>query len=76
MTVRIVALALCLPLQVWACPFCDQGGFDAARFILSVFVPMAIAGAFVLVAVLRFRRVSPPDDPSRRIFDAERRSPR
>lgn len=69
---RLVTLAgLWFPLSVFACPFCDQGGFDAARFILSVFVPVAVAGALVLVAVLRFRKTSPGQDPSRRIFEAE-----
>jgi len=69
----IAAIAVCFHTSAFGCPFCDQGGVDAARFIVAVFIPFALAMLFVLAAVLRHGKTNPSRDPSRRIFEAENR---
>lgn len=66
---------LFLSKSALACPFCDQGGIDAAKFILSVFVPFAIGVAFILFAVRRLNKAKSSIDPSQKIFDAEKEKP-
>ena len=58
-----------------ACPFCDQGGVDAAKFILSVFIPFAVGVVFILFAVRRLNKNKSSVDPSQKIFDAEKEKP-
>lgn len=68
-----IAIAAFTHQSAFGCPFCDQGGVDAARFILAVFIPFAVATGFILAAVLRRAKTQPSGDPSQRIFDAENR---
>lgn len=73
--ISMVMLLILMQRGALACPFCDQGGVDAAKFILAVFVPFAAAALFILLAVRRISRKMPSRDPSHRIFEAEGKKP-
>lgn len=62
---------LLIPALAEACPFCDQGGVDAAKFILAVFGSFSFAVLFVLFAVRRGAKNRPSKDPNRTLFEAE-----
>lgn len=72
MFARLIGLFFLISAELFACPFCDQGGTDAALFILAVFIPFAAAIVFVILAIRRLEAKSPPSDPSRKIFEAEK----
>ena len=55
-----------------ACPFCDMGGLDAAKFIMVVLVPFAAAMTLFLMAARRLARKHPGTDLSQKVFEAER----
>lgn len=67
----VFALTMFFSSSLHACPFCDFGANETARFILIFFGLMALGGAFIFAAYLRSGGFKASDGVQASVLKAE-----